>query len=440
MGIARILPNHSYHMAIHTVLLSRCLFKGILLTLLWSVSVYLHAESLSIKTGETDIGVEVFPAKGEMLFIWQPHEVGTQSMDQSIAQQLAANGIETWLLDIIEAYFLPNTPSSMDRIPAEAFAAVLQAAMQSGKKVIAASSGRGAIPLLRGIRQWQLAHPDNQQLLGTILISPKLFVETPDPGLTGKLMPIAEATNQTMLIMQPDKSPWFWKLEQTLAGLQKGGSDIYLWPLRDMRDRFYFRPDATDSEKQIGEQLATRLMQSARLLANSGSATRRAVASIQRSPDVPEGKKDRMLAEYKGDPTPPPLRLHTVQNKVLDLAELKGKVVLVNFWATWCPPCVHEMPSMQRLTVTFANKPFTILGVNMAEDADTITNFVEQRVKVTFPIVLDKDGKALKAWRVFAFPTSYVVDKKGRIRYALFGGIEWDADDIKQKLAALIAE
>ena len=176
-----------------------------------------HAANLNIKAGDTDIGVEIQPAKGHVLFIWQPHEIGIQAVDQQLAQQLAAQGIETWLLDVLEDYFLPNTANNMDRVPAQAFAAVIQAASQTGKKIIVASSGRGAIPLLRGVRQWQLSHPDDTTLLGTILISPKLFVETPVPGQTGKLMPIARATNQTMVILQPDKSPWYWKLDQTLV-------------------------------------------------------------------------------------------------------------------------------------------------------------------------------------------------------------------------------
>jgi len=404
------------------------------------VSTFSRAEDINVKAVDTTIGVEVYPAKGDLVFIWQPHEVGVQSGDQNLAQQLAAQGIETWLLDVLEAYFLPNTASNMDRVPADAFAALIQAASQTGKQVIVASSGRGAIPLLRGIRQWQLSHPANRQLLGTILISPKLFIETPDPGLTGKLMPIAQATNQTIVLIQPDKSPWYWKLQQTLAGLRQGGSDIYLWPLHGMRDRFYFRPDASEAEKQAGDQLPTHLITAMRLLLNNGNTVRHGVARIQPAPAVPEGKKDHHLAAYQGEPQPPPLRLATLQGNTLDLAALKGQVVLVNFWATWCPPCVHEMPSMQRLADHFKGKPFTILGVNMAEDDATVTAFLQQRVNVQFPILLDKDGQALKAWRVFAFPTSYVLDKQGHIRYALFGGLDWDSDEVKQKVATLIAE
>ena len=427
-------------MSLHLARQYHPVYLGLLLCLWLLQAASAYADTKTIKAGDTDIGVEVYPAKGDLLLIWQPHEVGIQSGDQALAQQLAAQHIETWLVDVLEAYFLPNTASSMDRVPADALAAVIQAAVKSGKHVVVAASGRGAIPLLRGIRQWQLLQPDNKQLLGTILLSPKLYIETPDPGLRGQLMPIAQATNQTIVLLQPDKSPWYWKLEQTLTGLEQGGSDIYLWPFRGMRDRFYFRPDASDTEKQTGERLPEFLNTSIHLLQNNPAVTRHAIAHVQPKPMVAEGKKDHRLAKYKGDPQPPSLRLANVQGKVIDLADLRGQVVLVNFWATWCPPCVHEMPSMQRLADYFKGKPFMILGVNMAEDAATVTAFIQQRVKIKFPIVLDQDGQALKAWRVFAFPTSYVLDKHGRIRFALFGGLDWDTDEVKQTLSVLIAE
>jgi len=399
-----------------------------------------RADTLNVKAGDTDIGVEIQPAKGDTLFIWQPHEIGNQPIDQQMLQQLAAQGIETWLVDILEDYFLPNTATSMDRVPANAFAAVMDAAMQTGKHIIIASSGRGAIPVLRGVRQWQLAHADSIALLGTILLSPKLFIETPDPGLAGQLMPIAQATNQTMVILQPDKSPWYWKLDQTLAGLREGGSDIYLWPQRGVRDRFYFRPDATSRENQARDHLARRMRTAVQLLLNQGTMRRHAVAQIKNAPPVPQGKKDHSLAIYKGDSRPPALQLPTLQGKTIGLKDYSHHVVLVNFWASWCPPCVHEMPSMQRLADHFHGKPFTILGVNMAEDNKTVTQFLQQRVHVNFPILLDQDGRALKDWRVFAFPTTYVIDKQGRIRYALFGGVDWDSRDIVNTLARLLDE
>ena len=95
---------------------------------------------------------------------------------------------------------------------------------------------------------------------------------------------------------------------------------------------------------------------------------------------------------------------------------------------------------MQKLQSHFSPRTFSILGVNMAEDVNTVRTFLATKVSVTFPIVMDKEGAALKRWHVFAFPTSYIIDKKGKIRYALFGGVDWETKDIINRITTLTKE
>jgi len=389
---------------------------------------------------QTSLSVEVYSEQPQAILIWQPHELGTQSIDRQFAATMAQRGIEFWLVDLLEANFLPNTVSNMDRVSGNEIIALLDSATKSGLPVLVAASGRGAVPVLRGVRLWQRAHTDNQQLAGVILLSPKLYVETPDPGAAASFMPIASASNARIMILQPDKSPWYWKLNHTVQALEQGGSDVFVWPWHNVRDRFYFRPDATSFETDQAQQLANKFTTAAHLFLRYPPASRRAVETIATAPQAKEGKKDRVLQTYQGDPQPPALRLSQLDGKVIDLGDLHGKVVLVNFWATWCPPCVHEMPSMQRLQDRMHGNAFTILGVNMAEDDTSIKQFLTQKVTVNFPIVLDRDGRALQSWGVFAFPTSYVIDKQGKIRYALFGSVEWDNADIVAKIMSLIQE
>lgn len=135
----------------------------------------------------------------------------------------------------------------------------------------------------------------------------------------------------------------------------------------------------------------------------------------------------------------PQLALPALSGDKFDFQHLGGKVVLVNFWATWCPPCRQEMPSMQRLNDKLAGRPFAILGVNVGETPAQVNAFLKI-VPVGFPIVLDETGRNLNAWQVFAFPTSYLVDKQGRIRYGLFGSIEWDEPEAVQLIEKLLAE
>jgi thiol-disulfide isomerase/thioredoxin len=135
----------------------------------------------------------------------------------------------------------------------------------------------------------------------------------------------------------------------------------------------------------------------------------------------------------------PALELPLLDGGTRTLAELRGKVVLVNFWAVWCPPCRKEMPSMNRLAARLAGRPFAMLGVNVGESPEEIRAFLKQ-VPVDFPILLDAEGSHLKPWHVFAFPTSYVVDKRGRMRLGLFGSIEWDSPEALAALEPLLNE
>jgi thiol-disulfide isomerase/thioredoxin len=144
------------------------------------------------------------------------------------------------------------------------------------------------------------------------------------------------------------------------------------------------------------------------------------------------------LKALPGNPAPA-LALPSLDGGEVRLERLRGRVVLVNFWAVWCPPCRKEMPSMARLAKKLGDRPFTILAVNAGESPDDIHAFLKQ-VPVNFPILLDAEGKHLKPWQVFAFPTSFVVDKQGRLRLGLFGSIEWDSPETIAKLEALLNE
>jgi DsbE subfamily thiol:disulfide oxidoreductase len=150
------------------------------------------------------------------------------------------------------------------------------------------------------------------------------------------------------------------------------------------------------------------------------------------------------LKEVKSRPAPA-LVLKDLDGNSQDLAQYRGKVVLVNFWATWCPPCRAEMPSMQRLKTAMHGKPFAILAVDMAETEQEIRDFLKEfkDTKIDFTILLDPKGAAMKDWKVHVFPTSFIVDPEGNIRYAVAGSIEWDefypSDSIRQLMPSAMA-
>ncbi len=146
------------------------------------------------------------------------------------------------------------------------------------------------------------------------------------------------------------------------------------------------------------------------------------------------------LKPYKGKAEPAPLRLKDLSGRVHTLAQHKGEVVLVNFWATWCPPCRIEMPSMWRLKNRFRDRPFTVVAVDMGDSLESVNTFLPDAMKRDFVVLMDEDGEALKAWKVFAFPTSYLLDRQGRIRYALYGALEWDEPEVVEVVEKLLSE
>lgn len=135
----------------------------------------------------------------------------------------------------------------------------------------------------------------------------------------------------------------------------------------------------------------------------------------------------------------PMLKLKGLDGTTHDLAQLKGRVVLVNFWATWCPPCRREMPSMERLSQALKGETFSVLAVDVGEDADTIEAFASQLdIAPTFPILLDTRSQVMQGWKVAGLPTTFLVDKQGRIVASAIGGREFDHPGMVETIRGLL--
>jgi len=117
----------------------------------------------------------------------------------------------------------------------------------------------------------------------------------------------------------------------------------------------------------------------------------------------------------------PDFELNTIEGKSIRLSELRGKKVIVNFWATWCPPCREEMPAMQKFYEQY-NEHVEVLAVNLTsqDSREKIKPFAEE-YGITFPIVLDVKGKVLKMYEIEPIPTTYIIDSKGIIREKIIG-------------------
>jgi thiol-disulfide isomerase/thioredoxin len=133
----------------------------------------------------------------------------------------------------------------------------------------------------------------------------------------------------------------------------------------------------------------------------------------------------------------PALVLKDLDGQEHRLTDYRGKVLVVNFWATWCEPCRDEMPSFNRLKARFGDAPFAIVAINMAEGEARIGDFLK-KFPVDFPVLLDRDGSVSKAWRARLLPYTVVLDPQQRIRYTALGELDWSAPEIEANLRKLL--
>ncbi len=134
--------------------------------------------------------------------------------------------------------------------------------------------------------------------------------------------------------------------------------------------------------------------------------------------------KGVQLSEWPRQQPTPALNTATLQGEAVQLADLKGRVVLLNFWATWCPPCRAEMPTLQALPGLLGEDRVVVVALNFQEAGRTVRRFA-QASGLRLPIWMDPDGDITRAWGVRAFPTTILIDREGRARQRIEGEMDW---------------
>ena len=142
------------------------------------------------------------------------------------------------------------------------------------------------------------------------------------------------------------------------------------------------------------------------------------------------------LRPWDGGATPP-LALEDLAGKTHSLADYRGSVVLVNFWATWCEPCRAEMPSMDRLRRSLEGRRFEVLAVNLAEPLSRIQKYLDT-MPLGFPVLRDRDSGAAKTWKARLLPASYLIGRDGRIRFVAYGEVDWTSEPVREKVMQLL--
>ncbi len=149
------------------------------------------------------------------------------------------------------------------------------------------------------------------------------------------------------------------------------------------------------------------------------------------------GRRPAVIRE--GDAAPD-FRLQTLDGGSVSLSELRGKVVLLHFWATWCPPCVEEIPSLDRLYRSQPHDGFAVLAVSVDEGGAPAVKAFLERNGLTLPVLLNPDRSVAAGYGTFKFPETYLVDREGIVRYKIIGAANWDNPAAVKVIQDLLAK
>ena len=193
--------------------------------------------------------------------------------------------------------------------------------------------------------------------------------------------------------------------------------------------------------------LCRRVREAASIIAPMSFPTRRdvlstALAGLAWTAGASVVQAQSMVQAWPASRSAPSLSLPDLQRQKQALSSRRGSVVVLNFWASWCEPCVAEMPSLLRLAESRGDDRVVVLAINYQESPAKIRSFLETvlgEVPGTMPVLLDSDGAAAKAWTRRVFPTTVLVGRDGRPRWSVVGEFDWTGAEARRLLDPLVA-
>ncbi len=145
---------------------------------------------------------------------------------------------------------------------------------------------------------------------------------------------------------------------------------------------------------------------------------------------------NKTLTRLEIHPIAPEFILQDINGKQHALSDYKGRVLVVNFWASWCQPCRAEMPSIQRAAIWLAKHNIALIGIGVGETRKSTLKFL-QDTPVHFPLLLDTDSKVMEAWSARMLPTTFVINQEGRMVHLAVGKREWDEPLLLEQIRAV---
>ena len=159
------------------------------------------------------------------------------------------------------------------------------------------------------------------------------------------------------------------------------------------------------------------------------------------SADLPAPELSHELTRLDPLVSAPDFTLENMDGDKLSLSDFHGQVVMLNFWATWCPPCRREIPSMESIYQDLGKDGFVVLAVNEFEDPDHVFAYTGQlSVDPTFPVLFDRDSTVSQLYGVKGLPTTVLIDKQGKMVYRAVGGRDFDHAEVRDIVRSLLAK
>lgn len=395
---------------------------------------YAKDEIVVSVSSDAEITIEHFPAAGEYLLIWLAPEYGFRPSHRTLSQALAEQDIEVWMGDIAESLYLPQSLKSLKQLDGNYVADLIEYAHTfTGKKIIVAGDSYGAINVLQGVYQWQQRKHRQAYLIGSVLFTPNAYASIPSLGLQPEYMPVISATNSPVMIFQATGNANAGQFQALKETLQINSDAVYSKFMTDIMGLFYEEAPTQEIKKHL--QTLPHMIKKMIIVLERHKLPENTIPV--KNNKVRKSGIDRHLKEYKGNNVPYTIDLNDVYGTRVIKDNFRGQVTVVNFWATWCPPCVEEIPSLNRFKNEMVAFPVELISINYAEDSQTIIDFMA-KIKVEFPVLLDKNGEFAKKWHVITYPSTFVIDKQGQIKYGVNAAIEWDDPELIKIIKSLL--
>ena len=386
---------------------------------------------ITLSTGD-DIPIKRYSASGKYLVLWLAPEYGFRATHRTMAQKISEQGIEVWQCNLLESLFLTQSTNSIRQLDNKYVADLIEHAhKRTGKKIVVTGDSYAALNVLGGINLWQQRDHDKPYLTGAILFSPYTFASIPPLGGSPDYMPVVSATNVPVMIYQARNSAIYSQFDSLLKKLQANSNAVYSHIMPGMMSLYYENPPTRAMIKQA-ETIPVNVKQIIKLLDTHTLPTQ--AIPMPKSVLIKSGIDIQL--KKMGHRQMLPISLNDINGHLVTKTDYRGKVTLINFWATWCPPCIEEIPSLNRLQQKMKGHPFEIISINYAEDTSAIRNFM-QNVTIEFPVLLDMNGDVARDLNVISYPSTFVIDSSGKISYGVNAAIEWDSPEQIEKLKSL---